>query len=452
MKKHQLILLTTALFTALFYGEDLGLNFGILGICYALLTLYQTPEKNRTRKFLIIFVLGVLSNVAFAWYGDFVSFLAVFSSMFLLAFLSKNKDLKSILVIPLFVVNFVTFVYRFFKFEDWLPKTQTSRAVQKLISLFLIPGILLLLFLGIYSVASTNFSGIFTDYEFDFNAWEFFVLSALGFFIAFNYWNFKVENFLFSWNHQLKNDFLNEEKSLKPSFSFLDFNAERRSGIVSLLALNLLLIVFIITFNYEVFVEIPRSADQLSGETHQRVNAVILSIIMAVLVILFYFKGSFNFDQEAKPLKILAKIWVVLNAILVISALIKISEYVVNFGLTYKRMGVYAFLILALIGLFFTFIKIQKPKTNAFIFNHMIWYFYGTILVSSFINWGNFATVYNLKNGKGDFNFYNTLHYNDEILNRHFPNEMKASVKKIVAKQEQNKPFLSQFIYYQTLK
>ena len=91
MKTHQIILLTTALFTALFYGEDLGLNFGILGMSYALLTLYQTPEENRTRKFLIVFVLGVLSNVAFAWYGDFVSFLAVFSSMFLLAFLSKNR-------------------------------------------------------------------------------------------------------------------------------------------------------------------------------------------------------------------------------------------------------------------------------------------------------------------------------------------------------------------------
>ena len=451
MKTHQIILLTTALFTALFYGEDLGLNFGILGMSYALLTLYQTPEENRTRKFLIVFVLGVLSNVAFAWYGDFVSFLAVFSSMFLLAFLSKNRSLKSILVIPLFVVNFVTFIYRFFKFEDWLPKTQTSRTVQKLISIFLIPGILLLLFLGIYSVASTHFSAVFTDYELDFNVWEFFVLSALGFFIAFNYWNFKVEKFLFSWNHQLKNHFINEDQSPKPSFSFLDLNAERRSGIISFLALNLLLIVFIITFNYEIFVEIPSSVDQLSAETHQRVNAVILSIIMAVLVILFYFKGSFNFDQKAKTMKILAKIWMILNAVLVIAALIKISEYVLNFGLTYKRMGVYAFLILSLIGLFFTFIKIQKPRTNAFIFNHMIWYFYGTILVASFINWGNIATIYNIKNGKGDFNFYKTLNYNDEILLQKFPEKMKSSTKEFDINREQKKPFLSQFIYYQTI-
>ena len=46
MKTHQLILLTTALFITLFYGENLGLNFGILGLGYALLTFFKTPDRN----------------------------------------------------------------------------------------------------------------------------------------------------------------------------------------------------------------------------------------------------------------------------------------------------------------------------------------------------------------------------------------------------------------------
>ena len=56
MKKHHLILLTTALFITLFYGENVGLNLGILGITYSLLLLYKTPERSRTRVFLILFV------------------------------------------------------------------------------------------------------------------------------------------------------------------------------------------------------------------------------------------------------------------------------------------------------------------------------------------------------------------------------------------------------------
>ena len=452
MKTHQVILFTTSLFITLFYGEEMGLNFGILGIVYALLTLYQTPEKNRTPTFLILFVAGVLASVAYAWYGDSASFMAVFTTLFLLAFKSKNKDLKSIVVIPLFAVNFFTFIYRFFKFEEWLPKRNASETVQKIISVFVIPAILILGFFGVYSLGSAHFSGFFTDYKFDFDFWQFFVLSALGFFISFNFLNFKIENFLFSWNHHLKNNFLQEDKTENPTFSFLDIDAERRSGMISLVALNLLLLVFIITFNYEQFIEIPKSPNQLSAETHERVNAVILSIIMAVLVIMFYFKRNFNFDRKAQPMKVLAKLWIFLNVVLVVSALIKNSEYVFNLGLTYKRLGVYAFLILSIIGLILTFIKIKKQKTNAFLFNHLIWYFYGTVLAASFINWGNLATVYNINRGKGDFNFYKELNFNDAILNEKYPVLMKSSQQAIKVEQEQKKPFLSKIIYYQTLK
>ncbi|MBW8362746.1 MAG: DUF4173 domain-containing protein [Kaistella sp.] len=451
MKTHQLILLTTVLFITLFYGEDMGLNFGILGIAYALLTLFNTPEANRTRTFLILFVLGILSSVAFAWYGDFVSFLAVFTSLFLLAFKSRNRDLKSLFVIPVFAVSFITFIYRVFKFDQWLPKRNTPAALKKLISVILIPAFFILAFFGIYSLGSAHFSNIFTGWEFDLQVWEFIVLSGLGFFIAFNFWNFKIENFIFNWNHHLKNDFLNEDRIQKPTYSFLDLSSERRSGVISLLALNVLLLVFIITFNYEQFVEIPKTPNQLSAETHDRVNAVILSIIMAVLVIMFYFKGTFNFDEKAKPLKLFAKIWIFLNAVLVISAVAKNSEYIINFGLTYKRLGVYAFLILSLIGLALTFLKIKNRQTNAYLFNHMIWYFYGTVLAASFINWGNLATFYNISNSKGNFEFLQTLNYNDELLQEHFPEKMKNG-KYIYPEYKSRESFLSKIIYYETLK
>ncbi len=68
------------------------------------------------------------------------------------------------------------------------------------------------------------------------------------------------------------------------------------------------MLFFIITFNYEQFVELPKAtANQLAEETHERVGAVIASIVMAIGVIMFYFKGSFNFDTQAKSLKVLVK-------------------------------------------------------------------------------------------------------------------------------------------------
>lgn len=454
MKTHQLILLTTLLFLTLFYGEEMGLNFGILGIAYSLLTLLKTPERNRTKTFLILFVTSILSSIAFAWYGDFASFLAVFTSLFLLAFKSKNGNLKSLFVIPVFAVNFVTFIYRFFQFDQWLPKSNTSKTLQRVISVILIPIIFVAIFFGVYSAGSDHFSKIFTNFEFNFNIWEFLVLGALGFFIAFNFWNFKVYNFFYSQNHFLKNDFLNEDKIQKSTYTFLDIDAERKSGIVSLLALNILLLIFIITFNYEQFVEIPKTPNQLSSETHERVNAVILSIVMAILVIMFYFKGSFNFDKKSNSLKILAKIWMVLNAVLVISAMAKNAEYIFNLGLTYKRLGVFAFLILAIIGLIITFIKIQKQKTNAYLFNYMIWFFYGIILVSSYINWGRIATQYNIANKKGNLEFLRSLNFNHQLLKDNFPKEIpdKLTDEYYYRSGIERETFLSRILYYESIK
>lgn len=460
MKTHHLIFTITAIFVAVFYEENLGLNLGILGIVVSILTYFNTEERNKTRTFLMIFVTSILSSFAFAWYGDFPSFLAVFTSLFLLSFISKNKELKTLFVIPVFALNFVTFIYRVFQFDKWLPQKRTEGFWQKFLAVVLIPAILLIIFFGIYTQGSTLFASLLSDYKLDINLWEMIVLSVLGFFLAFNYFNYSVYDFLLKQNHHLKNDFLNEDKTLQPTYDFLDLNSERLSGVVSFISLNILLLFFIITFNYEQFVELPKAtANQLAEETHERVGAVIGSIVMAIVVIMFYFKGSFNFDKQAKFLKILAKIWVFLNAILVISAFVKNSEYVINLGLTYKRLGVYTFLTLSIIGLVFTYIKLQKQKTNAYLFNQMFWYVYGTILVCSFINWGGFLTNYNFTRNKLDFNYLIfEVNYNDkQLLN--FAKEVKDEklrgyIKNHVQENDRHNPkdsYLSKILYYETI-
>jgi hypothetical protein len=178
---------------------------------------------------------------------------------------------------------------------------------------------------------------------------------------------------------------------------------------------------------------------------------------MAVGVILFYFKGGFNFDEKAKNLKKLAKIWIFLNGVLILSTIIKNSEYVSFFGLTYKRLGVYAFLILAIIGLVISFIKITKQKTNAFLFNQMIWYFYGTILLCSFVNWGNLITNYNISVNKGvEPTFLSGLNFNDEVRRDYFlQNKLDGQYIEISREKDisrmQSRTFLSKALYYEFL-
>jgi len=457
MKKYHLILVSSLVFILLFYKETIGLNVGVFGLFLLALVSYSNSNKFKDRLNCMLFVTSFISSVAFAWYADFASFLALFLSLVFLQFRVQNQELKIIQVIPLIFLNGITSFGRIFIFSQYLPKREINNDfAKKLIAYFIIPAVFLALFFIVYSFGSNHFSSLFTDYYFDINLWILFVISSLGFYISFTFWNYWIPEVCYEKNKLLANDF-NEEAKLQnqSTFSFLDIDFERKSGEITLFLLNVLLLIFIVTYNYEQFFEVVEKS-KLSADTHERVNAVIFSTVMAVGVILFYFKGGFNFDEKAKKLKQLAQIWIFLNAVLIVSAVIKNTEYISCFGLTYKRLGVYAFLGLAILGLCYSFFKITKKKTNAFLFNQMLWYFYGLILLCSYVNWGNLITNYNVSVNKGiDKEFLENLNYNDEIYYGLFPEELKNIDKKNSKIENlleyQNASSVSKVLYYENL-
>ena len=458
MKKLHFILASSFIFTLLFYNEDLGLNWAIFVMVQTALLCYFFQDKFTTRLHLFLVVASVLSCFAFAWYGDFSSFFAMALSIIFLQFKTHEPKLKILQAFPLVLINGIASFGRILMFSQYLPKRKVNNDfAKKLIAYFVIPVLFLGLFLIVYSFGSDHFSSLFTGYYLDIDAWQAFVITALGFFISFTFWNYWIPEICYQKNDVLDSDFKEEAKTQNQnSFSFLDIDFERRSGEVTFFLLNMLLLVFITTYNYEQFFEVVQKSN-LSSDIHDRVTAVIFSIIMAVGVILFYFKGGFNFDEKAKNQKKLAKIWILLNGILILCAIIKNLEYVSYFGLTYKRLGVFVFLILAIVGLVFTFFKIINQKTNAYLFNQMIWYFYGTVLLCSFVNWGNLITNYNIAVNKGiEPVFLSTLNFNDEVRRAYFlQNNLDGQYPEILKdneiKQYQKASFLSKVLYYETI-
>lgn len=181
-----------------------------------------------------------------------------------------------------------------------------------------------------------------------------------------------------------------------------------------------------------------------------------MSIVMAILVIMFYFKSNFNFDPKAGLMKVLVKIWIILNAVLVISAMLKNTEYIINYGFTYKRLGVCAFLVLSLIGLAMTFIKIQMKKRNAFLFNTMVWYFYGTVLACSYINWGGIITSQNIGRNNFDASYHlKSVSFGEKYLLKYAEEKQNTQLKKDVlekVKAGRSETFLSKILYYETVQ
>ncbi len=456
MKKHHLIFACSTIFTLLFYNESIGVNLAIFGLVLTGIICYFFYNRFTSRAHLILVVTSILSSIAFAWFGDFVSFLALVLSITFLQLKTQETNLKAVQIFPLAFINAIASLGRMLMFSQWFPKSKiTNNFAKKLIAYIFIPTIFVTLFFTVYAFGSDHFSTLFTNYYLDVNIFQLIIIALLGFYISFSFWNYWIPNICADFNSKLDNDFSNEIRvSNQKTFSFLDIDFERISGEITLLLLNILLLVFIVTFNYEQFFEVIEKT-KLSAATHERVNSVIFSIIMAVGVILFYFKGAFNFDKKAKNLNRLSKIWILLNGILIVSTIIKNSEYVFFFGLTYKRLGVYAFLFLAIIGLFFTLLKIIKQKTNAYLFNQMIWYFYGMILLCSYVNWGNLITNYNISVNKGvEPMFLSDLNFNDEARRDYFSqNKIDCQYVEMSREEDintyQNKSFLSKALYYE---
>ena len=459
MKKHHLILGSSLVFLFLFYKEQVGLNMALFGLSLLILISFQHFEKRNDKTILFLTFNSFLSCCAFAWYGDFVSFLALFLSLVFLQFRLNEPHIKLILCLPIAFINGFASSIRILFFSKWLPEKKISNKSFKIfLAYFLIPLFFLALFLIVYSFGSDAFSSLLSDFDIDIDFVPFLLIAILGFYISFSFWNYFIPEMSIDLNNHLSNNFKTKNIQIKNTFSFLEIDFERKSGEISLVLLNILLLIFIGTYNYEQFFQ-ESNVSALSKDLHERVNSVIFSIVMAVGVLLFYFKSSFNFDPKAKNLKKLSYIWLILNAILILSASIKNAEYIFHLGLTYKRLGVFAFLALCLIGLIFSVIKIKNQKTNAFLFNRMLWFFYGLILVCSYITWGGFITQYNVFINKGNSEiFLRSLDFNESQYLELFPinsttndstfNQYKY--KKVL--RHQSDSFLSKALYYETIE
>ena len=167
-------------------------------------------------------------------------------------------------------------------------------------------------------------------------------------------------------------------------------------GIVSLLLLNLqLLVVNVIDIRY-IWFDFNFSRDaNIYKMVHEGTELLIISIVLAMMLLIFLFQGNLNFYKRNKWLKFGAYAWIFQNIILVISVLLRDYYYIEFFGLAYKRIGVLFFLFAVLTGLTTVFIKIYFKKSNYFLFRVNAWACIFMLVISSSVNWDPVIAAYN---------------------------------------------------------
>ncbi|MES2772623.1 MAG: DUF4173 domain-containing protein [Bacteroidota bacterium] len=193
---------------------------------------------------------------------------------------------------------------------------------------------------------------------------------------------------------------------------------EYKAGLLCLVLLNGLLLMVNATdvlyvwfgFSYKPDINWPTFV-------HEGAGLLVLSILLAMLLVLFFFRGNLNFFSKNRWLRALAYVWIAQNAVLAISVCIRNMYYIQHMGLAYKRVGLFVYVLLVLIGLITIVIKIQKRKTAYYLWRVNALAAFVILLVSSCIDWDVAIARYNIsKKDSIQSDIWFLVRMNDHVL------------------------------------
>lgn len=193
---------------------------------------------------------------------------------------------------------------------------------------------------------------------------------------------------------------------------------ERRRGIVLLALVNaLLLVVNVIDIDWVWIGFTVPEGFSLKQFVHEGTYALIFSILLSMVVVLWLFRGNQNFYWRNRWLKRLALLWVAQNAVLGISVFLRNWHYIGFHGLAYKRIGVIVFLLLVLVGLVTLFIKVRERKSLFYLLRVNTWAAFAVLIGLTAADWDSFIVRVNLRHANpGEIDIDNYLAMSNKVL------------------------------------
>lgn len=402
MKKNDWILLSSVLlYSILFYQQSAGINFLIFTIALIVGLLLRNVKLVHALSWKMAAIGSLCSAFCLAYYGSTLALVANIISLSVLSGLSLSQQSSIIFSLLFSAYSYITSMV--FMYLDWADRRantnkDTGTGYFKKSLLIAIPILVTLLFFQLYRISNPLFNEFTAKINFNFISLNWVGFSLTGFVLLYGFYYHKQVT---EWAAFDESGKLSLVPQTHQAYHFLgkeiQINDENFSGKVMFLLLNvLLLLVNALDFNF-IFIDqqLPQGMSY-SEFVHQGTGTVITSIVVAIGIILFYFRGALNFYEQSKSIKILAYCWIFQNILLLVSTAFRNELYIEAYGLTYKRIGVYVYLLMAAIGLLTTFIKIFKLKSNHFLFRTNGWMFYAVLVLACFINWDLVIANYNI--------------------------------------------------------
>ncbi|TGE22187.1 DUF4173 domain-containing protein [Hymenobacter aquaticus] len=160
----------------------------------------------------------------------------------------------------------------------------------------------------------------------------------------------------------------------------------------------LLLVVNLIDMQWIWFGFAPAPGFDLTQFVHEGTYVLILSILVAMGIVLWFFRRNLNFYAPGlRWLRVGATVWVAQNAVLAVSVALRNYYYILYTGLAYKRIGVYGFLLLTFFGLATILLKIWQRRSAYALVRLNALAAYAVLLLLAAGNWEIWMVRYNLQ-------------------------------------------------------
>jgi hypothetical protein len=439
-------ILGALLFNILFWQEKMAINLLIFDVFLlgSVFYLYPGAIAKPTGRWLLVGHLVTLAAVVV--HNTLLSKLAFHGTLLLLVAFTQYLHRSPWYALGSALLNMLLMVPTFAGGLLALRQRQAKGpGLRKAVRLLVLPMLIVLLFVVVYAFANRVFMQTLSDMGmavqaffgrfFSWFGWERLAFVLLGLFItgallfsvkgnAFLRLDMAQQNGLQRrkrnmqrWRQTTAFDLLTVFMGRFAS-GMLALRNENTVGIISLALLNgLLLYINVIDIVYVWFGFTYSPNINLSKYVHEGAGLLIFSIVLAMLVLLFFFRGNLNFYRNNHWLRRGAYLWIVQNMVLAVSVLIRDYHYFVHMGMAYKRIGVVVFLILVLAGLLTVFLKIHYRKSNYYLLRVNAWVAVVVLVLGSCIHWDEWIAQHNLSQ-KGripvDVNFL--LNLSDKTL------------------------------------
>lgn len=399
----------TVLYSYLFYNQSPGINFLLLNVALVALVFYLQPGL-RTQKPVVALAGGcLLTALSITWHPSGAAIGMNIISLMGLSGLSRQPHGSLVVAwansgYSLVACGFRHTIGRFVSMTELVappePKAPTTTAAgitfNKLVSRS-VPLLVVAVFFVLYTQANPAFSALFTNISLNFISLWWVVFTLFGAYLLLAFFFPMTIRPLVRADLSASNELKRHRRPGPREFSPVGLRYEYRSGWWLFVMLNVLLFFFnTVDIFYLLTLRLPEGVTY-SAFLHQGVNTLIASLVLAIVIVMYFFRGNLNFLRNNHRLRYAVYLWIAQNAVLVVTTAVKNFGYISEYGLTHKRVGVYVYLLLTLIGLATTCVKVRDIKSNWFLFRKNAGVFYVVLVLFSLVNWSRVITRYNLE-------------------------------------------------------